>query len=59
MTTGYLSAEYRRTFYRNFTLGLRGDLYFSNPGAGIGILNSNSLTAYLRINLDFLLWKRK
>lgn len=59
MTTVFLSAEYRRSFYRDFTLGLRGDLYFSNPGAGIGTLNSNSLTAYLRINLDFLLWRKR
>lgn len=59
MTTGFLSLEYRRTFFRDFTLGLRGDLYMSNPGGGNGTLSSNSLTAYLRINLDFMLWKKR
>lgn len=59
MTTALLSLEYRRTFCRDFTLGLKGDFYFSNPGKGLGTLDSNSLVAYLNINLDFLLWKKK
>lgn len=65
--TGFLTAEYSRTFVKIYSFGLKGELYYSAPGrlvhedenarlekkSGTGI----SVGAYLRLNLSLLLKK--
>ena len=63
--TGFLTAEYSRTFAKLYSFGLKGELYYNAPGdlvhedeeamkeksAGMGI----SIGAYFRLNLSLLL----
>ena len=63
--TGFLMAEYSRTFAKLYSFGLKGELYYSAPGnlvhedeeamkektSGLGI----SIGAYFRLNLSLLL----
>ena len=65
--TGFLTAEYSRTFSKLYSFGLKGELYYNAPGdlvhedeeamkeksAGMGI----SIGAYFRLNLSLLLKK--
>lgn len=65
--TGFLTAEYSRTFARLYSFGLKGELFYNVPGhlvhedesarqektEGLGI----SLGAYFRLNLSVLLKK--
>lgn len=68
MNTLYGSAEYTRSFGKNFRLGIFADVYQSFPGE-MTLSNgekhaSKSLTAfsfgaYFKINLDFHVWTKK
>lgn len=65
--TGFLTAEYSRTYAKLYSFGLKGDLFYNVPGnlvyenegstidktKGLGI----SLGAYFRLNLSLLLKK--
>ncbi|MBO5080668.1 MAG: hypothetical protein J6B82_07285, partial [Bacteroidaceae bacterium] len=65
--TGFLMAEYSRTFAKLYSFGLKGELYYNVPGdlsgvdasvsqdsgKGMGI----SIGAYFRLNLSLLLKK--
>ena len=65
--TGFLTAEYSRTFAKLYSFGLKGEVFYNVPGdlvhedvnvrnektKGLGI----SLGAYCRLNLSWLLKK--
>ena len=65
--TGFLLAEYSRTFAKRYCFGLKGELFYNVPGdlvhEDINVKNEKtsglgfSLGAYLRLNLSLLLKK--